>query len=128
MSIYFKEDIVHSTLEIIKTAHDCADELNDIHRIEQAIFNVNYYGDVATAEHLDAELRNKYPCIDNMLNIADSMPIQPSTTPKSGSSKSSSAIIKSRLEQDKYGIICGAAVKKGIVKRIEHCIKEVRDN
>ena len=83
---------------------------------------------MATAEHLDAELRNKYPCIDNMLNIADSMPIQPSTTPKSGSSKSSSAIIKSRLEQDKYGIICGAAVKKGIVKRIEHCIKEVRDN
>lgn len=71
--IYFYDGIVAKTLETIKEAHDCADILCDLSRIDQAKTNVNLYGDVSAAHQLDEELRKKYPCIDAMINFANAM-------------------------------------------------------
>ena len=73
--IYFYDDLVEKTVETIKEAYDCADILNDLNRINQAITNIKLYGNWSAADHLDQELRQKYPCIDNMVEFANSIPV-----------------------------------------------------
>ena len=73
--IYFYDDLVAKTVETIKEAYDCADILNDLNRINQAITNIKLYGNWSPADHLDQELRQKYPCINNMVEFANSIPV-----------------------------------------------------
>lgn len=120
--IYFYDDIVAKTLETIKEAHDCADILCDLSRIEQAKANVNLYGNVLAAEQLDRELREKYPLIDKMLNFANTM-LLPAPQGRKSYSPSEAAI--SNLTQDYYGILCDTAVKKEIVREMKQFIRAV---
>ena len=73
--IYFYDDLVAKTVETIKEAYDCADILNDLNRINQAMTNLKLYGNWSVADQLDQELRQKYPCIDNMVEFANSIPV-----------------------------------------------------
>ena len=57
--IYFYDDLVARTVETIKESHDCTDILNDLNRIDQAITNINLYGNLSVADQLDRELRHK---------------------------------------------------------------------
>lgn len=120
--IHFYESIVAKTLETIKDAHDCADILNDLNRIEQAKANVKLYDSVSAAIQLNQELREKYPGIDVMLNFADTM-LPPS--PRGATVSSESEVAISALTQDYYGILCDTAVKKEIVQGIKQVIKTV---
>ena len=120
--IHFYESIVAKTLETIKDAYDCADILHDLSRIEQAKANVNLYGGVSTAHQLDEELRKKYPCIDAMINFANTM-LPPGPQSKKIYSPNEAAV--SNLTQDYYGILCDTAVKKKIVPEMKQFIRFV---
>lgn len=119
--IYFYDSLVAQTVEIIKSAYDCADVLNDLNRIEQAKERT-YNGDCLTGEVLDQELREKYPCIDKLLQGANSFP---SVSRQSERVYSNSERITMALDQDKYGILCDTAIKKGLIHSIKEFIKSV---
>ena len=116
--IHFKDDVKVATWKAINEAHDCADVATDLLRIQNTIA----YGTDEEAMHLDLELRRKYPIIDAMLQIANSLPMQPSQRTATVSGESPS---KANLWQDYYGILCDTAVKKNIKKSIEDCIDHV---
>lgn len=121
--IHFFSAIQNSTLEIIKEARDCADVLRDLSQIEQAKANLfGGYGAVFGANQLDRELRKKYPTIDMMLDIANTM-LPPSPQVSRIRSEVDQAI--ANLNQDYCGILCDTAVKKGLVKSIKDCIESV---
>ncbi len=120
--IYFNKDLIKSVLDLAKEAHDCADVLKDLDRINDAIANIQNYDGFGQARELDKELRDKYPCIDVMLGVAQTM-----SSGFSGQAQSSSYSLLeiSNLNQDYHGIICGTAVKKGIVHEIKDMIERV---
>lgn len=120
--IHFYDSIVAKTLETIKEAYDCADILRDLIRIEQAKANVNLYDGVTAAHQLDEELRRKYPCIDAMINFANTM-LPP--VPQSRKIYSLSEAAVSDLTQDYYGILCDTAIKKAIVREMKQFIRSV---
>ncbi len=120
--IYFKKDLIKSALDTAKEARDCADVLKDLDRINNAIANIQNYDGLGQARELDKELREKYPCIDAMLSIAQAM-----LSGLSGQAQSSSYSLPEvkKLNQDRYGIICGTAIKKGIVHEMKDMIEQV---
>lgn len=117
--IHVCHELVAKTLEIIKESYDCADVLNDLNRINQAIENINLFGYWPAADQLDRELRQKYPCIDKMLSFANSISVPVPRTPKTYSENET--ILK--LNQDFYGIICDTAINKQLVCSLKDCIK-----
>ncbi len=116
--IYFTAELFENVWKIIQESYDCLDIANDLKAIQNRI----HYGSDSEAITLDGYLREKYPIIDIMLNIADSVPAQPRYGNFSSESKS---LCKLRLEQDYYGILCHTAIKKGLVQNIESCIDHV---
>lgn len=121
--IHFFSTIQSRALEIIKETHDCADVLRDLNRIEQAKANIyTTYRGVFAADQLDCELRQKYPSIDIMLNLANAM-LPPS--PKVAKICSAEDRAISNLDQDYCGILCDTAVKKGLTHSIKDCIESV---
>ncbi len=120
--IYFYENLVTQTVDIVKSAYDCADILTDLNRIEQAKERVRVSGDWYTANQLDEELRQKYPYIDVMNKVADSFAV-PSLQPAMQYSIYD-AVIES-LTNDRYGILCGTAIKKGLIHNPKEFIKSV---
>lgn len=115
--IHFHKELVFKTMEIIKDAHDCADILHDLNRIEQAVVNVDSYVGLFTANQLDQELRQKYPGINAMLKFANAM--LPSS-PQIDKIAPVNETTKSNLTQDYYGILFDTAMKKELI----HCAKE----
>lgn len=124
--IVFYDDLFAKTWETIKEAHDCTDILRDLDRIGQAKANVYAYGGVLAADQLDQELRQKYPTIDVMLRVADTMRTNPLLPPQTGRPLSAEETAISNLQQDYCGILCDMAVKKGIKKSIKDCIESVK--
>lgn len=120
--IYFYDDLVAKTVETIKEAYDYADILNDLNRINQTITNIKLYRNWSVAEQLDRELRQKYPCIDNMVNFANSIP---APVPQAKKNYSASEEMLSNLQQDYFGILCDTAIKKQLVHSIKEFIKNV---
>lgn len=120
--IYFYDDLVEKTVETIKEAYDCANILNDLKRINQAITNIKLYGNWSAADHLDQELRQKYPFIDNMVDFANSIPVPVQRVKKN---YSPSEAVLSNLEQDYFGILCDTAIKMQMVHSIKEFIKNV---
>ena len=106
--IYFYDDLVAKTVETIKESYDCADILNDLNRINQAITNIKLYGNWSLPDQLDRELRQKYPCIDNMVAFANSIPVP-----------------VPRAKKYYFIIIYDTAIKKELVHSIKEFIKNV---
>lgn len=123
--IVFYNGLFAKTLEIMKEAHDCTDILRDLDRIGQAKANVYSYGGVFAAGQLDQELRQKYPTIDVLLNIAKAMRSNPLLPPQSGRNRTMEETAIANLQQDYCGILCDVAVKKGVKKSIKDCIMSV---
>ena len=107
-TIHFVSGLESLTLKALKDAEDCADILKDLGRIKYTIA----HGSEQEARAIDAILQ----AADNLQ--ATRIPLC-FTTVKSGSSA------KSNLQQDYWGIICDAAIKKGIKKRMEDCIDHI---
>ena len=122
LMIYFHDELVAKILESIKESYDCADVCNDLNRIDQAITNVRLHGNCTAAYQLGQELRQKYPCINRMVDVANSMLI---SAPRAKRVCSASEAIISELNQDRYGILCDTAIKKQLVHSIKEFIKGV---
>ncbi len=120
--IYFASDLRERTLKALMEAHDCADVKKDLDRIQQTI----QCGTNEQAGYLDREMRQKYPMIDYMLQVANHFPAQVHSPGYCGKGITASPE-KSNLEQDYWGILCDTAVKKGIKKTLEDCIDHVED-
>lgn len=118
--IYFYDDLVAQTFDIVKNAYDCADILNDLNRIKQAIAKVRSCGDWLTADRLNHELREKYPSINAMNKAADSIPV---LFPQSTKQYTIYDAAIENLKNDAYGILCGTAIKKGLVHSAKEFIK-----
>lgn len=123
--ITFYDGLFAKTLEIMKEVHDCSDILLDLDRIGQAKANVYSYGGVFAADQLDRELRQKYPTIDVMLNIANAMCSNSLLPQQSGRNRTMEEAAIDNLQQDYCGILCDVAVKKGVKQSIEDCIENV---
>jgi hypothetical protein len=120
--IYFYEDMVAQILKTVKEANDCADICRDIDRIENAVAQVKNYGDLGAANWLDHELRQKYPCIDAMIRVANAIPV---SSPPTAKTYSPDEAVVENLRQDYYGILFDTAIKKGFVHSVEEFIKSV---
>ncbi len=120
--IYFYDAQVAKTIEIIQEACDCIDIYNDLNRIKQAITNIKTYGNWSPADHLNRELRQKYPTINNMIEFANSVSLQ---KPRAKKICSASEAVLSSLEQDYFGILCDTAIKKQVVSSIKDFVKNV---
>ena len=118
-TIHFVSDLESSALKALKDAEDCADIVNDLGRIYYTIT----HGSEQDARALDHELRQKYPAIDAMLRAADALQTTPILSYFATAKSVPSA--KSNLQQDYWGIICDAAISKGIKKSIEDCIDHI---
>lgn len=116
--IYFTEGLFENVLRIIKESHDCFDIANDLNAIQNTIHN----GSDLEAARLDDYLRKKYPIIDTMLNIANSMPAHPASANPDATSQSS---YRSMLVQDRCGILCQIAIEKGLKQDLKSCIDHV---
>lgn len=120
--IYFNEYLVARTLSEIKDVHEFSDMIEDLDKINSAVANIQKFGDVKNARRLDKELREKYPCIDGMLAVAQA--IIPKSTGQGQTSPYNLPEVES-LKQDYYGIICGAAVKKSVVPEVKDMFERV---
>ena len=120
--IHFDSELVSKAIEAAKDAADLMDVTEDLQQIKNAEAGVLQFGDIVTACRLDAKLREKYPIIDEMLDLANRM----SPALQTGSSIYAQLPQEvSNLQQDYYGIICHIALKKGIVQSIKQFIKSV---
>lgn len=115
--IYFASDLRERVLKELMEAHDCADVKNDLDRIQRTI----QHGTNEQAGYLDWEMRQKYPMIDYMLQVADHFPAQ-AHSPRCCEKSITASPEESNLEQDYWGILCDTAIKKGIKRRMEDCI------
>ncbi len=117
-TIHFTAGLFKNTLRIIQKSHDYLDVANDLDKIQ----NTLDYGSDLDAAILNDYLRKKYPIIDTMLNIADSIQLHTRY-------KKSNAIIQSpynaMLVQDRCGILFQTAIKAGLVQDLESCIDYV---
>ena len=118
-TIHFVSDLESSALKALKDAEDCADIVNDLGRIHYTVT----HGSEQDARALDHELLQKYPAIDAMLRAADALQTTP--IPSYFATAKSVPSAKSNLQQDYWGIICDAAISKGIKKSIEDCIDHI---
>lgn len=121
-NIYFTSDLEIQVLKAIKEAYDCADVKNDLDRIRWTIQR----GTNEQAGYLDREMRQKYPMIDYMLQVANHFPAQAHSQGYCGKGITES-LEKSNLEHDYWGILCDTAVKKKIKETLERCIDRVED-
>ena len=119
-NIYFTSDLEIQVLKAIKEAYDCADVKNDLDRIRWTIQR----GTNEQAGYLDREMRQKYPMIDYMLQVANHFPARPA---RYCVETAASSFEKSNLEQDYWGILCDTAVKNGIKETLEGCIDRVEN-
>lgn len=115
--IYLNQELYQRVCEVIKDAHDCRDILSDLKEIDNALYGLQYGEGQKEAWLLDYQLRNKYPLIKAFLDEARSMLLF-----TAGRTQSIESVEVMALKQDRCGIICHAALKKGIVQNIKEML------
>lgn len=123
--IYFYDDMIYKAEKYIHDSHELLDIKQDIDKIDFAMRNIQALEGIRYANELDKELRQKYPTINLMLNVANSLPIISEN--RQGVAKTESVRELSALQQDRCGIICHVLLKKNVVSSIEQCICKVTD-
>ena len=120
--IYFVDGLNAMVVKALQDSSDWADILNDLRRIDDKLRCGS--GTEEDAYELDYELRNKYPAIHAMLQIADTFPVL-SSSHLTRTADAAESPIMTRLRQDYCGILCDAAVKTGFKQCIRDCIDHV---
>lgn len=120
--IYFNVELVQLAIQIVLDTYgqyhdEFIDECNDLCRIHLAKQNLFHKKGKEYARQLNAELRKKYPIIDNMLAVANQM------VPKGSTICSNTCEIPpidemSELQQDHFGILCHVLLRKHRIEGI----------
>lgn len=114
MPTHFNKNLYIKALQIIKDADDLNDVAIDLKRIEQ-LFSMELTSEVMeTAKLLDNKLRHKYPTINIMINIANSVPV------RNTSSTDCEYKPLEFLKQDYYGIICDTVLKRDLLHQLKN--------
>lgn len=116
--------MVAKVTEAIKDATDLADVRADLQKIIDAQNGIQQFGDTVTAYKLNAKLRQKYPIIDEMFALVNTIcgPAQQSFV---SANQTETAQAVSALQQVRCGILCHVVLKKGICKNIKQFIKSI---
>ena len=135
MLIHFHKDLVQKSLKAIREAQELSEVSKDIDEVLRQMEQVSAvnltqeYDDnikllkLRQAMSLDKTMREKYPVIDNMLNIAYGL--GPKQTSSGTSFYTNETKEYQALEQDYYGILCHVLLKKGFTETIEEFIEKV---
>lgn len=103
MSIHFKNDLAQ-IVEKLHAANDTREEIKDLNRINNAIYNFYCIDGIHQARLLDQELREKYIEINLMLRIAEEMSNNNPLQKFESNSQNCSPVELECLKQDYYGI------------------------
>lgn len=119
--IHFDNNLVKEAFKIAHEAHELSDVANDLNRINIVLSTTPTMQNLFEAQRLDNELREKYPTIDKMLDIANSYPI----ATVASQSNTQGLPEYANLKQDYFGILCYVLLKKEITSSIEQFIEKV---
>lgn len=120
--IHFYDSIVRQIEDYIKDAHDCADIYNDLMQIQEEIARIEHSGDYRGAWQLDQKLRQKYPAIETMLSLANTLS---SLNAQEQRQYSEQSVAVEHLKQDYFGILYDTALKKELIHSAKEFIKSV---
>lgn len=121
--IYFYHNLAEKTAEAIKNSPDCAGVWQDLTRIQAELSLLKDAESCETAEQLDHELYQKYPCIDEMIQYANQYPRQEPYMMKAFTDCEAAVL---NLQYDYYGILCHFALQKGIINEMSEFIQSVK--
>lgn len=113
----FNEALCAKVLEIIHEASELHGVAVDLDNINRFLSSTPTFEIMVEAKAFNIELHQKYPTIDEMLNIANSIP-SANTIPRNYQ-----PCAMEFLKQDYFGIICDTALKKGFASSIEEFIE-----
>lgn len=123
--MYLYEEMVYKAEKCIQDLRELHETKQDIDKIDFAMRNIQTLEGIRYANELDKELRQKYPTINLMLNVANSLP--KISENRQGVAKTESVRELSALQQDRCGIICHVLLKKNVVSSLEQCICKVTE-
>lgn len=123
--IYFYGELIYEAEKYIHNAYELYDIRQDMEKIEYAERNIYSAGGIQYAHKLDEELRKKYPTIDMMIDVANSLP--KTYENQLGDKKGNRPLELDILQQDWCGIICDVLLKKEVVESLEQCIRKVTE-
>lgn len=115
--IYFIPELQKTVLQTLSEIHEFTEAIKDINDINETIA----YGTEDQARLLDIQLRKKYPTIDRMIAVVNSMP----RSSGSFNDTLNAYSYKVDLDEDRWGIICDIALKKGIKENLRDLIVRV---
>lgn len=116
--LYFNQDLYKKALEIVKEMHDLSDVANDLKTIEFVWYAGRDAANIQRAKKLNRDLREKYPTIDEMMAIGNSLPKAPANPLAQYQPPDELEF----LRQDYCGILCDTLMKKQITTSIEEFI------
>lgn len=127
--IYFYEELLDKSLEIIKSVNTYQDVKSDLLQINTALNDLQMpqsYKSLCRVQQLDSSMRRKYPTIQNMCSIAAQMEqALPATTQQNHSTCSQQELLTNTMKQDRIGIIVDTGIREGMAREIKDFIKEV---
>lgn len=134
MAIYFYNNLVMEALKALKDSHELLDVSQDLEEVQRQMEQIKYsslilisnderYRKLQQARELTGVLREKYPTINQMLNIANKFP-QPQSSYFTPVSVSETEEYEN-LRQDYYGILCNTLLKKELIRTIDQFIERV---
>ncbi len=124
-TIYFKESLVNTALNLIKLegTYGKLKAKADIDQIDTIVNNYfnGYRYDPITADQLDKRVFREYPIIENISHLSPSKAVCiPRTNPASAIDP-----VISNLIQDRYGIMFDVLFKEGYVHKLEDFVDRV---
>lgn len=125
MKIHFDKDLIAKAFKITHEAVDLIDVAHDIDAINGILSKPSTIENLVSAVALDKILRERYPTIEKMLEVADCFSISPVPVSSNNSQDPPYPNEYKNLEQDYFGILCDVLMKKGVTSSIEQCIKRV---
>lgn len=118
--VYFYKALVQEALKIIEKKQELSDIFNDINRIDFALSMGKNTENLIKAKMLDIELRRKYPTINAMLAISNSL--SDNCLP---AMQSNELPEYANLKQDYFGILCEVLLKNHIISSMEQFFESV---
>lgn len=113
--VTFNNHLANQAYRIICDSIDLVDVKNDLDKINIILSSAPTKENLFNAVVLNDKLRKKYPIIDDMLEIANSLTV-------AADGQSNDLLEYAKLKQDIFGILLHVLIKKNIIKNIEDFI------
>ena len=126
--IRFNETLRQQALNILSaySTHDEMKAAQDIRQITQAYNDLAYndsFDTLRAVASFDCHLREKYPAIDNLQNIANEMG---RLSPNNGSGVFNAADdLRHRLRMDERGILATVLMKHHLIEKLKDTLEDI---